>query len=69
LRLALFQGENDVVVPREQSDELAKVLRQLGVPHVYRVYPGEGHGFRKAETIEDLYSTIESFLRQYLIFA
>ena len=67
--LALFQGENDVVVPREQSDELAKVLRQLGVPHVYRVYPGEGHGFRKAETMEDLYSTIESFLRQYLIFA
>jgi dipeptidyl aminopeptidase/acylaminoacyl peptidase len=67
--LALFQGEDDVVVPREQSDEFAKALRQLGVPYIYRIYPGEGHGFRKDETIEDLYSTIESFLRQYFIFA
>jgi dipeptidyl aminopeptidase/acylaminoacyl peptidase len=44
-------------------------LQRRGVPHIYHVYPGEGHGFRKAETIEHFYRTVEQFLRQYVIFA
>ncbi|MCU0487909.1 MAG: S9 family peptidase [Anaerolineales bacterium] len=67
--IAVFQGEIDVVVPRKQSDEVVASLQQRGVPHVYHVYPGEGHGFRKAETIEHFYKAVDQFLRQYVIFA
>ncbi|MEW5872005.1 MAG: S9 family peptidase [Chloroflexota bacterium] len=67
--LAVFQGEVDPVVPRKQADELVEALQRHGIPHVYHVYPGEGHGFRKAETIEHLYQTIDGFLRQFVIFA
>jgi dipeptidyl aminopeptidase/acylaminoacyl peptidase len=67
--IAVFQGEIDVVVPRKQSDEVVASLQQRGVPHVYHVYPGEGHGFRKAETIEHFNKAVDQFLRQYVIFA
>lgn len=66
--IAIFQGEIDVVVPRKQSDEVVASLQKRGVPHVYHVYPGEGHGFRKAETIEHFYRAVDQFLRQYVIF-
>jgi dipeptidyl aminopeptidase/acylaminoacyl peptidase len=67
--VAFFHGEEDAAVPRSQSDEMAASLKRRGVAHVYHLYPGEGHGFRKAETIEHLYRTIEQFLKQYVIFA
>jgi dipeptidyl aminopeptidase/acylaminoacyl peptidase len=67
--LAVFQGEEDRVVPRRQADELVKILQRQGVPHVYQVYPGEGHGFRKPETLQHYYQTVEAFLRQYVLFA
>jgi len=38
------------------------------VPHVYRLYEGEGHGFRKAETLADYYQTAERFLREQVIY-
>jgi len=67
--LAIFQGEEDVVVPRKQMDEIVEILRRRGVPHIYHVYPGEGHGFRKIETIEHYYRSVESFLREFVIYA
>jgi dipeptidyl aminopeptidase/acylaminoacyl peptidase len=66
--IAIFQGEDDVVVPRLQSDEVVESLQERGVPHIYHVYPGEGHGFRKSETIEHFYTEVEKFLRQYVIY-
>jgi dipeptidyl aminopeptidase/acylaminoacyl peptidase len=67
--VAIFQGEQDIVVPRAQSDEVAESLRRRGVPHEYHLYPGEGHGFRKPETIAHLYETIERFLKQHVIYS
>jgi dipeptidyl aminopeptidase/acylaminoacyl peptidase len=67
--IIIFQGEVDVVVPRAQSDEVVDSLKQRGIPHEYHLYPGEGHGFRKAETIEHMYTAIDKFLRQYVIFS
>lgn len=66
--LAIFHGENDKVVSRAQSDELVDSLRKRGIAHVYHVYPGEGHGFRKPETIEHFYQEVERFLRQAVIY-
>ncbi len=67
--VAIFQGEVDNVVPRSQSDAIVDSLRRRGVPHEYQLYPGEGHGFRKPETIEHFNQTVEKFLRQYVIFS
>lgn len=67
--LAIFQGDSDRVVTPNQSEEIVAILRQRGVPHIYRLYPGEGHGFRKNETIVDYLQQVERFLIQNLIFA
>lgn len=66
--LAIFQGEEDNVVPRAQSDAVVESLRRRGVPHVYHLYAGEGHGFRKSETIEHFYKSVEAFLKEYVLF-
>jgi dipeptidyl aminopeptidase/acylaminoacyl peptidase len=49
----LLQGEEDRVVPPSQSEAIRDALALRGVPHEYVLYPGEGHGFRRAETIID----------------
>ncbi len=67
--LAVFQGEDDKVVPRDQSDSIVASLKARGVPHIYHVYPGEGHGWRKPETIEHFYNAILGFLKQYVLYA
>ncbi len=67
--LAIFQGEIDDVVPRNQSDAIAKSLKERGIPHEYHIYAGEGHGWRKSETIEAYYTALEKFLKRYVLFA
>ena len=67
--VAVFQGEDDTVVPKDQADAIVASLRQRGVPHEYHVYEGEGHGWRKPETIEHFYGAVLDFLRQYIIFS
>lgn len=49
----LLQGEDDRVVPPSQSEAIRDALAERGVAHEYVLYPGEGHGFRRAETIVD----------------
>ena len=67
--IAVFQGEIDRVVPCEQSDTIVASLRARGVPHEYHLYPGEGHGWRKQETIDQFYKSVEAFLKTYVLFA
>jgi dipeptidyl aminopeptidase/acylaminoacyl peptidase len=67
--IAVFQGAIDRVVPRDQSDTIVASLRARGVPHEYTVYEGEGHGWRKSETVEAFLGSVERFLKQYVLFA
>ena len=67
--LYIFQGDQDKVVPPSQSEEIAAALKDNGVPLKYKVYEGEGHGFRKSETIADYLKETERFLQQYVLFA
>jgi dipeptidyl aminopeptidase/acylaminoacyl peptidase len=67
--VAIFQGEIDQVVPKDQAEAIVASLKSRGVPHEYHEYAGEGHGFRKTETIAHFYTAVEAFLRQYVVFA
>ena len=49
----LMQGADDRVVPADQSEAVRDELAARGIDHEYVLYPGEGHGFRRAETIVD----------------
>ena len=67
--IAIFQGEDDRVVPKEQSETIVASLQRRGVKHEYHLYPKEGHGFRTSETIEAFYLDVERFLRENVLFA
>src|SRR3954447_17177481 len=51
--LAVFQGEEDKIVPPDQAEAIVAALREKGVPHAYLLFPGEQHGFRRSENIRD----------------
>lgn len=67
--LIVFQGADDVVVPQNQSDMIVSALRARGVPVEYHVYAGEGHGFRKPETVDHYLKHAQAFLERAVIYA
>jgi dipeptidyl aminopeptidase/acylaminoacyl peptidase len=61
--MIFFQGLDDKVVPPPQSEVMVEALRKSGVPVAYMTLEGEGHGFRKADSI---IATLEAELYFYL---
>ncbi len=61
--MIFFQGLDDKVVPPPQSEVMVDALRTAGVPVAYMTLEGEGHGFRKADSIV---RTLEAELYFYL---
>ncbi len=49
--ILLLHGTEDRVVPPNQAEALAAAARAKGLPVAMIMFAGEGHGFRKAETI------------------
>ncbi|WKD31648.1 S9 family peptidase [Streptomyces xanthophaeus] len=47
----LLQGLEDPVCPPAQAERLLDALRGRPVPHAYVTFEGEGHGFRRADTM------------------
>ena len=47
-----FQGLEDKVVPPNQAELMVEALRAKGLPVAYVAFPGEQHGFRRAENIK-----------------
>ena len=58
----LLQGSEDRVVPPAQSEAIRDALAERGIPHAYRLYEGEGHGFRRGDTIVDATEAELAFL-------
>lgn len=58
----LLQGEDDPICPPVQCERFLAAVEGRGIPHAYRTYPGEGHGFRRADTMTD---ALESELALY----
>lgn len=61
--MIFFQGMDDKVVPPQQSEVMVQALRASGVPVAYMTLEGEGHGFRKSDSIV---RTLEAELYFYL---
>jgi dipeptidyl aminopeptidase/acylaminoacyl peptidase len=64
--VAIFQGDEDRVVPPDQAGAIVASLRERGIPYHYRLFPGEGHGWRKKETILQYYREVEGFLARHV---
>lgn len=47
----LLQGLDDPVCPPAQAERLLAAMRGRSVPHAYVAFEGEGHGFRRADTM------------------
>jgi dipeptidyl aminopeptidase/acylaminoacyl peptidase len=50
--ILLLQGTDDRVVPPNQAEMLAEAARRNCLPVALIMFDGEGHGFRKSETIK-----------------
>ncbi len=59
----LFQGLDDKVVPPEQSRGIADRLLERGIRAELHEFAGEGHGFRRADTIVAVLEAELAFLR------
>jgi dipeptidyl aminopeptidase/acylaminoacyl peptidase len=46
-----FQGEEDRTVPPNQAETMVAAMNARSLPVAYYLFAGEGHGFRKAETL------------------
>jgi dipeptidyl aminopeptidase/acylaminoacyl peptidase len=55
--MIFFQGLDDKVVLPAQSEVMVEALKARGIPVAYLAFEGEGHGFRRKET---LVRTLES---------
>lgn len=50
--LLLLQGSEDAVVPPNQAETMAAAVRAKGLPVAMIIFEGEGHGFRRADSIK-----------------
>lgn len=62
--MLILQGADDRVVPPSQARSMADAVRAKGLPVALVIYPGEGHGFRGAETIRRSQEAMLSFVAQ-----
>ncbi|MBI2170268.1 MAG: S9 family peptidase [Actinobacteria bacterium] len=65
--LLVFQGDEDVAVPKSQADLLVEELTRNGVDVEYQVYEGEGHGWSSPDTIQDELTRTEAFLARHVL--
>jgi dipeptidyl aminopeptidase/acylaminoacyl peptidase len=64
----LLQGLDDPVVPPAQAELFRDAMLRKGIPHAYRAYEGESHGFRRSETLVDALEAEVSFYGQVMGF-
>ena len=50
--MIFFQGDEDAVVPPNQTEVMVDALRRNGNRVGYFLFAGEQHGFRKAATVQ-----------------
>jgi dipeptidyl aminopeptidase/acylaminoacyl peptidase len=62
--LLVLQGDNDIRVPKEEAEQVVKILQDAGKTVDAHYYQNEGHGFAKRENqVDAIRRTIEWFDR------
>jgi dipeptidyl aminopeptidase/acylaminoacyl peptidase len=64
--LLVLQGENDIRVPKEESELVVDTLRRSGQIVDTHLYPEEGHGFAKRENQIDALQRLVDWFEKYL---
>ena len=64
--LLVLQGDNDIRVPKEEAEQVVKILRDAGKTVEANYYPNEGHGFSKRENQIDAIRRELEFFDRYL---
>ena len=64
--LLVLQGENDIRVPKEESDQVVSILKQEGHTVDVHYYPQEGHGFAKRENQIDALKRLVDWFERYM---
>jgi dipeptidyl aminopeptidase/acylaminoacyl peptidase len=62
--LLLLQGLDDKIVLPAQAEMMVDVLERKRIPHAYLAFEGEGHGFRREESIVRSLESTLSFVGQ-----
>jgi dipeptidyl aminopeptidase/acylaminoacyl peptidase len=62
----LLQGTEDAVVPPAQAESMRAALRAAGTPCELQFFEGEGHGFRRADTLTACLEAELGFYRRHL---
>lgn len=60
--MLILQGADDNVVPPNQARAMAEAVSAKGLQARLRIFAGEGHGFRRAETIKAVAEEALAFL-------
>jgi dipeptidyl aminopeptidase/acylaminoacyl peptidase len=63
-----MHGTEDPIVPPAQSERFADALAAGKLPHAHLRFTGEGHGFRRAESIVTALESELAFYGQTLGF-
>jgi dipeptidyl aminopeptidase/acylaminoacyl peptidase len=58
----LLQGLDDRVVPPSQAEIMVEALRRKGTPYAYLPFEGEGHGFRRSDSLQRSLEAVLAFV-------
>ena len=50
--IVMLQGADDFICPPEHATTIVDAVRRRGLWHRLEIFPGEGHGFRRASSVE-----------------
>ena len=62
-----LQGEEDQVVPPNQTERMVDAIRGKGLPLEYLLFKGEQHGFRRAENIKRALDAVLYFFSSLMV--
>ena len=65
--LLVLQGDADDVVPPAQAQAVVDAVRAAGGTVDVHVYPGEGHGWSRPETVTDELERVDAFLTRWVL--
>jgi dipeptidyl aminopeptidase/acylaminoacyl peptidase len=65
--LVLLQGDQDTVVPMNQSEEMERILKAKGGDVKLVIFKGEGHGFVMKENLKSMIEEMEALWKRTLL--